>query len=73
MDSWDREFSQGMKFETLLTKKLIRRISPRYISLLLNQFSVLFQSVKASDEIDSRHNSEVVQLAVSFSKGKLPG
>jgi hypothetical protein len=63
----------AMKFETILTKKIIRRISPRYFGLLRNHFELIFESVKASDEIDIRHNSDVVQLAVSLSKGKLPG
>ena len=73
MDSWDLEFSDQMKFESLLTKKMIRRISPRYMNLLMNHFSLIFEAFKASDEIDTRHNSEVIQLSLSFSKGKLPG
>jgi len=73
LDIWDIEFSNEMKFETILTKKIIRRISPRYFGLLRNHFELIFESVKASDEIDIRHNSDVIQLAVSLSKGKLPG
>lgn len=72
-DEWDVEFGAHFGLEEVLGKMLIRRISFRYLSLIQKQFEMLFDLVKSSDEIDTRHNAQIIQLQVSLKKGSLPG
>lgn len=73
LDQWDIEFGEQFELQDVLSKMLIRRISFRYLSLIQKQLEMLFDLVRSSDEIDTRYNSQVVQLQISLKKGTLPG
>ncbi|WP_374074583.1 hypothetical protein [Bdellovibrio bacteriovorus] len=73
LDQWDIEFGEQFDLQDVLSKMLIRRISFRYLSLIQKQLEMLFDLVRSSDEIDTRHNSQIIQLQVSLKKGALPG
>ena len=52
---------------------MLRRISPRYLGLINGQIQLLIESLRISDESETKYNSEVVQLSISLFQGKLPG
>lgn len=72
-DEWDRDFADEFGLEVLLNKMMIRRISPRYFSVILKQIDAFTDFVRCSDESDKRHNSDVLHLQIKISKGELPG
>lgn len=72
-DSWDKEFEKEFTLENIINKMMIRRISVRYLNLILQQIDVLASTLRVSDESDSHHNNQVVQLQIRLSKGELPG
>lgn len=73
MDDWDKTFGEAMEFSNVLQKAITRRISVRYLDILERQMNLFVDLIKSSDELDSRFNNEVVQLKLSFKKGRLPG
>lgn len=73
LDQWDLEFSTVMNMNSLVTKTMLRRISPRYLGLITSQIQLLIESLRISDESETKYNSEVVQLNISLFQGKLPG
>ncbi len=73
MDAWDLDFGDAMDFSSVIRKSMIRRVSFRYMHLFLKQIDILFELIKASDELDPRFNNQVIQFIVSFKKGELPG
>jgi len=73
LDLWDAEFNTGFNLERLLHKVLIRRVSPRFIELIVNHCSLLLDLARASEETESAHNDEILTLTLSLSKGVLPG
>lgn len=73
LDEWDDEFGTRFDMEALVHKLLLRRISPRYLSLIRSQLENLFDLIKASDETDTKYNDEVVHLRVTLRRGRLPG
>lgn len=72
-DEWDLQFGEQFGFETLLQKMMIRRISPRYLSLIQKQLEVCLDLVRTSDELESKHNESLVQVRVQLKSGVLPG
>lgn len=72
-DEWDMEFGQNFKFQNLVNKMMIRRISPRYLNLIKNQIDSISDIVRLSDESDNRYNNEVLHLHISLNRGQLPG
>ena len=72
-DAWDREFSQQFEFKKYLNKMMIRRISPRYFTVMLKQIEAFTDFVRCSDESDQRYNNDVLHMHISISKGTLPG
>lgn len=72
-DNWDQEFSAQFEFKKFLNKMMIRRISPRYFTVMQKQIEAFTDFVRCSDESDQRYNSEVIHLHISMSKGSLPG
>ncbi|EPZ49863.1 hypothetical protein M902_0907 [Bacteriovorax sp. BAL6_X] len=72
-DDWDMEFGRNFKFQNLVNKMMIRRISPRYLSLIKNQIDSISDIVRLSDESDNRYNNEVLHLHISLNRGQLPG
>lgn len=72
-DEWDLQFGEQFGFETLLQKMMIRRISPRYLSLIQRQLEVCLDLVRTSDELESKHNESLVQVRVQLKSGVLPG
>jgi hypothetical protein len=73
IESWNLSFPQDMEFEGLLQKMLIRRVSPRYLSLILSHCNVLLDLIRTSDETNPEHNEDVLMLKLSIQQGKLPG
>lgn len=72
-DEWDLSFGDQFGFETLLQKMLIRRISPRYLSLIQKQLEVSLDMVRTSDELEPKYNESLVQVRVQLKSGRLPG
>ncbi len=72
-DLWDKEFEEKFSLENLINKMMIRRISPRYLSLIQKQIEILTDVVRISDESDIKHNNQVIQLQIRLSKGEIPG
>ena len=72
-DQWDKDFEEKFSLENIMNKMMIRRISPRYLSLIQKQIEVLQDAVRISDESDIRHNNQVIQLQIRLSKGGIPG
>lgn len=73
LDQWDLEFTSVMNMELLVSKTLLRRISPRYLGLIQGQIQLLIETLRISDESETKYNSEVIQLNISLFQGKLPG
>ncbi|MCX7978604.1 MAG: hypothetical protein N2578_06325 [Bdellovibrionaceae bacterium] len=73
LDQWDREFAKRFELTPLIQKLMIRRISPRYVKLVEKQLGVVFDTLRLSDETDTRHNNEVLHLVVQLNRGNLPG
>lgn len=72
-DEWDLSFYREMDFKILLQKMLIRRVSPRFLSIILGQCSALLDLVRASEETDQSYNDEILQLTITMASGNLPG
>jgi hypothetical protein len=73
LDTYDRDLSEYYGFEKLTHRFLIRRISPRYLPIIINQSEVLGDLIKASDETDIDKNSEVLYYSLDITRGQLPG
>jgi len=73
LDIWDSEFNTTFNLNRLLHKVLIRRVSPRFIELIVNHCGLLLDLTRASEETDSSHNDEILTLTLSLSHGGLPG
>jgi hypothetical protein len=73
MDAWDREFGKNYGFESLLQKMIIRRVSSRYFGVILGHTQVLLDLIRASEELDTDYNDDVLMLNFNLSRGRLPG
>ncbi len=72
-DAWNISFPKEMRFEQLVEKMMLRRVSSRYLSVIQAHCKVMLDLVRASDELDSEHNDDVLMLNVSIQSGFLPG
>jgi len=72
-DKWDSEFENNFELKKLMNKMMIRRISPRYLSLIQRQIDLLMELIRTSDETDVEMNDQVIQLQMNLSCGKIPG
>jgi hypothetical protein len=73
VDRWNLEFDKRMAFESLLQKMMIRRVSARYFGVILGHANVMLDLIRASEEIDTEYNDDVLMLNFSLSRGRLPG
>jgi hypothetical protein len=73
IDEWNLTFANEMDFENNLQKVIIRRISPRYLNIILNNTYNLLDLVRASDETKQTYNEDVLVVNINISRGKLPG
>jgi hypothetical protein len=73
IDSWNIAFHQDMRFEPVVQKMMLRRVSSRYLSVIQAHCNIMIDLIRASDELDSAHNDEVLMLNVSIQSGSLPG
>ena len=73
LDLWGIEFTKSMGFESLLQKMMLRRVSGRYLSVILGHCNLLLDLVRSSDEVESKHNDHVLMLNISIQNGNLPG
>jgi hypothetical protein len=73
IDLWNLTFYQDAGFEVLHQKMLLRRVSSRYLTVIEAHIKVLLDLVRASDEIDSEYNDDILMLNISLQKGDLPG
>ena len=73
IDAWNISFPKEMRFEQLVEKMMLRRVSSRYLSVIQAHCKVMLDLVRASDELDSEHNDDVLMLNVSIQSGFLPG
>jgi hypothetical protein len=72
-DKWDSEFENNFELKKIVNKMMIRRISPRYLSLIQKQIELLMELIRTSDETDVEINDQVIQLQMNLSCGKIPG
>lgn len=73
LDLYDSQKTEQLKLQRVRKGEFLRRISPRYLELILSQIEVLFQTLRISDEADVRHNQKVVSLSVKLEETELPG
>lgn len=73
MDEWDKNFGHLFLFTPELKKTHLRRISWRYLNLIKAHLQLLFDTINSADEIDSKHNDEVIYLQVVLKSGKMIG
>ncbi len=53
--------------ENLFSKRYVKRISPRYLDLILNQVDFLFSLLDSSDETQIEFNNSVIMLELNLS------
>jgi hypothetical protein len=73
LDLWDKDFAHEMELSAIVERRLLRRISGRYLQLILQHVELILQTARCADELETRYNSEVIQLAIEVRKGRLPG
>lgn len=72
-NQWNLEFDQNQRFEQMISRTLIRRVSPRYINIISSQCNLLFDILRSSEELNTAYNEDIVMLHLKLSKGKLRG
>ncbi|MFP5520597.1 MAG: hypothetical protein ACLGGX_11885 [Bdellovibrionia bacterium] len=72
-DDWDQEFTKDFAFEKVFEKRLLRRVSPRYLEIINQQLELTTELVKTSDELNSSFNSDVIFMEINLTRGKVPG
>lgn len=72
-DEWDESFAEDFEFANRLDKMLIRRISPRYLNVIEKSLDMVLSLVRASDELEDKHNEDLIQIRLSLKSGRLPG
>ncbi len=73
IDVWNTQAAQYLNFTNSMQKMIIRRVSPRYVELILNQANGLFDILRAADETNQSYNEDVMMMNLTISQGKLPG
>lgn len=73
LDQYDVDRPKFFGMEKLKSAEMFRRISPRYLELILSQLDVLLKTVRMSEEADSAANTDVISFSLRFHRGKLPG
>lgn len=73
LDLWDREFSDFYRFEKLTQRFILKRVSPRFFPLLIAESKMLIDLVNAAEDLDPKHNDEVVMFQMRMTHGKVPG
>ncbi len=73
LDSWDLEFASWFDFEKLEERHLLRRVSPRFLPLILDQAKNVLNLTRAAEELDPKHNQDVLQFSIRIAKGRIPG
>lgn len=73
LDEYDRRKLGFFKLNEAKTGEIFRRVSPRYLDLVLQNLELLFRTVELSDDTDAVHNSEVISLSVKLHTGAIPG
>lgn len=72
-DEWDESFAEDFEFNSRMDKMLIRRISPRYLTVIEKSLDTILSLVRASDELEDKHNEDLIQIRLSLKSGRLPG
>ncbi len=72
-DEWDESFAEDFEFNSIVDKMMVRRISPRYLGVIEKSLDTILHLVRASDELDDKHNEELIQIRLSLKAGRLPG
>jgi len=73
LNAWDLEFTNWFDFEKLEERHLLRRISPRFLPLILEQAKNVLNLTRMSEELDPKHNVDVLQFSIRITKGRIPG
>ncbi len=73
LDAWDRERNAYFGLKKEKTAEMFRRISPRYLDLVLQNVDLLLQTVRLAEDMSPVHNDEVVGLSLEISRGRIPG
>lgn len=73
LDQYDLEKNSFFQLQRIKNANLFRRISPRYFDLVLQSIDLALQTTRLSDDLDSRHNNEIISLHIGLFRGKIPG
>jgi hypothetical protein len=73
LDEWDQMLASSMKFEAIERKFLFRRVSSRYISMILSHCTLLAELIRSSEETDVAYNNEVISFSLKLHRGNFPG
>jgi hypothetical protein len=73
LDEYETTKLQFFNLEKRTRGHFFRRISPRYLELILNNIELLYQTIRMSDDLDSKQNEMVCSLSVRVDAGEIPG
>lgn len=73
LDEYEAMKLQFFKLTKRTRGHFFRRISPRYLELILNSIELLYQTVRMSDDLDTKQNEMVCSLSVRLDAGEIPG
>lgn len=73
LDQFDLSKIEFFQLKKQTRAHFFRRISPRYLDLILNSIELLYQTIRLSDDFDSRENNVVCSLNIRLDSGELPG
>jgi hypothetical protein len=73
LDQYDLEKNSFFGLQKIKNANLFRRISPRYFDLVLQSIDLALQTTRLSDDLDARHNNEIISLHIGLHRGKIPG
>jgi transcriptional regulator with XRE-family HTH domain len=73
LDEYESTKLQFFKLSKRTRGHFFRRISPRYLELMLNSIELLYQTMRMSDDLDAKQNEMVCSLSVRLDAGELPG
>jgi hypothetical protein len=73
MDEWDLSFGEKLNLTPVIKRMQIRRISWRYLNLIESHLNLVFEMIRSSDELDTKHNDHIIHLQLVLKQGKVPG
>lgn len=73
LDEYELKKLSFFQLEKKTRAQFFRRISPRYLDLIVNHIDLLYQTIRMSDDFDANQNETVCALSVRLDSGVIPG